>query len=87
MYAAQVVFCGACGGREAPDNQELNCVWVVIRSYNTQYKNGFITEGCTLMEAISADRIHDYKVSAVESTKIATALMSNNKAGTCVISD
>jgi hypothetical protein len=81
------MFCGARGGRETPGNQELRSTWVVIPSYDTQYKNRVITEGCMLMEAISADWLQNYKVSAVETTKIATALMSNDKTSTCVVSE
>ena len=39
------------------------------------------------MEVISADRPHDYKVGATETTQIATVLMSNIKTGTCILSE
>ena len=60
---------------------------VVIPSYDTHYENPVITEGCTLIEVISVNRLRNYKVSAAETTKIPTAQMSNNETGTCVISE
>ena len=39
------------------------------------------------MEVISADRLHECKIGVAETTNIVTVLMSNNKKGTCVISD
>ena len=36
---------------------------------------------------LSADHFRDYKVGAAETAKIATALTSNNKTGTCVMSE
>ena len=50
------------------------------------YENGVIIKGCTLIEAISADRLCDYKVGATKITVTTMVLMSNNKTGTYVIS-
>ena len=44
-----------------PDNQEIRYAWVGIPSYGIHYKNGVITKGCTLMEVIFTNRLHDYK--------------------------
>lgn len=59
----------------------------VIPSYDPHCENGEITEGCAPMAVISADRLRDYQAGAAETTKIATALMSNNKTGTYVIAE
>lgn len=58
---------------------------VITPSYDPHCENGEITEGCEPMEVISADRLRDYTVGAAETSKIATALMRDNKTGKYVI--
>jgi len=58
---------------------------VVTPTYDPHCENGDITDGCEPVEVISADRLRDYTKGAAETTKIATALMSNDKTGHYVI--
>ena len=48
---------------------------------------GAFDRGCTLMEVIFADRLLDYTASFTKTMNIATALMSNIKKSTFVISE
>ena len=58
----------------------------ILPTYDTNYANGWITEGCEAKAVFSAEKLRDYTKGPAETAAIANILLTDNRMGHFVIS-